>query len=210
MKPLKATLSPPPPCRKCNNTRHVHVDGAIRRCSCIADYLRGQEYAKAGVSPIHTETPIDELLTLCRLTHLRRVFAEPLRAPYMGCLSVTRINPLRPAFVAAALRLTIDAGRSAKAVSLDQCIANRFDEDERPALYHEFEHTHTLIVDLDVQIVNRMVPQLCMDIFTRRAGRACATVFLAAEPIRTNAARYGVEFVTAFTSGLIRPIKATP
>lgn len=206
MKPT--TFNPLPPCTVCKNTRHLYRGAEVVRCECIREYQRLEAYAAAGVSPIHHQTPIDALVSAAGLSRLRRVFEQPLRAPFLGCMTIARVHPARPAVVAAVLRLALDRQRTAKAVSLDQCIATRFNEDERPSLYREFETLHTLVVDLDVQIVNRMVPQLCMDIYTRRVVRPCVTVFLSAEPLTLAAARYGVELVTAYTGGQIRRIEA--
>ncbi len=198
------SLTPPPDCRLCSNSRHVYRGDSIVRCRCVLDYVRGMEYQAAGVSPMHFDTPIGELVAQAGLTRLAAGFSQPLKQPFLGSFRLNRVDERRIAIASAALRLALDAGRSARFVSLDNCIASRFSAEERPNLYREFEVLDTLVVDLDVQVQNKMVPQLCMDIFTRRASRTVATVFLAADDVAAASGRYGPEFALAFSSGRVR------
>lgn len=176
----------------------------------MVEYVRGMEYASAGVSPMHIATPLDELAAAAELGRVRRLFERPLRAPYLAYLAASRVSESRVLVTSAVLRLAIDSGRSARLVSLDACIATRFDEEERPVLYREFERLDVLVVDLDVQVQNRMVPQICMDIYARRVSRPVATLFLCAENVGKMPARYGPEFSSAFASGRVRSVRSVP
>lgn len=198
------TLAPPPDCLVCGNSRHICEGNPPRvtRCRCVLDYVRGMEYSVAGASPLHIGTPLADLVKKAGLQKLEPVLSKPLRAPFMAGVVVDRISGRRSLITTAALRLSIDAGRSAKFVSLDNCIATRFNEEERPLLYAEFDTLNLLIVDLDVQIANRMVPQLCMDIYSRRITKPFATLYLCTSNPAGQPGRYGAEFSSAFRSSI--------
>lgn len=184
---------------------HVYTKDGWKRSKQTRERIRHIQYKEAAIPEIVWSLDIDDLRESSLLDY--------------GMVSQSRTKPIvvwlfGPSMLGTKiirswsylLRLAIDKGHQAKAVSLSQCIESYFDKDEWRTVRADIRSARVLVVLLDSSN-HKLLPQILGTIYTHRATIRATTIFVSKDNVAAMTGKYGAEISRQFkSSSLIRRI----
>lgn len=189
-------------CPNCKGAKHVMVNGRYVRCGCIKESADRMRMTRAGVPEMHCAFPLPDLLGRSHFIAKPRL-AEALASPpadrtvqvwVMAPASSTR----RLASVSYAVRAPIENGHAAQAFRLSAFLDAQFDRDQKRAMYDQLKAARVAVVEVDTEHGHKFLPQVFMDVYSRRTRMTGITVYFSADDLGQMTGRYGPEICSIF------------
>ncbi len=131
-------------CPKCEGTRHLFVNGGWSRCSCLAEKLKEDAYAKAGLTYSLESLDLDKLSmgdinhnVLVQAKAINAAFLQKKLPKYIWCFQGSPTSQ-KDFIVQSILKSAIDSGLKVGQFSMDDIINESFSKENRRPLSSMF------------------------------------------------------------------------
>lgn len=196
------TPANPTVCPECRGAKHILRNGAWVRCACIKEAADRMRMTSAGVPEMHCRLPMPDLLArsfFVAKPRLSGAFALPNDdRTVLVWVMAPASSPRRLASVSYAVRAAIEAGHPAQAFRLSGFLDAQFDRDQKRAMYDQLKTARVAAIEVDTEHGHKFLPQVFMDVYTRRARSTGVTVYFSADDLGEMTGRYGPEISSLF------------